>query len=140
LRSITGADALKIQQADKQIRRWYLADVSLADEVIAEQIIEKTQPDERKQYSFSAIKGDIVNNPASQSPVTSTPSMTDSGVITLNINNQPFNISVFNKASLMVAIATLNMLAEKLHHKIWKKSKNETHSISRRLTLISISY
>jgi len=56
LRSITAADPLKIHQADKQIRRWYLADVSLADEVIGEKALRRLNPTNENNIAFLPLR------------------------------------------------------------------------------------
>lgn len=104
LKQITNADAPDIHKQEDEIRKRYLEDVALLND----ENRESQEP--RKSYNLDRVdKGDQMT----QQIVPLTPSVRDTGFVTLNVSNQPFNISVFNAQSLSVAIATLNMLAEK---------------------------
>jgi hypothetical protein len=66
-----------------------------------------------QDYSYD-LQNNVVNQMSQQLEKLSS----DTGTLTVNISNQRFNIPVFDKESLQVAVATLNMLARKFKLKI----------------------
>jgi hypothetical protein len=113
LKNIAAVDYKEADKYQNVVKKWYLQDIASISESEGELLTTDVQNIQTvKQNSYSSDQS-IINRPMSQKLESTIPRIVDTGVLALNIDNQLFNIPIFNKASLHVAIGTLNMLAEK---------------------------
>jgi hypothetical protein len=104
LKSITGADAPQVQEAENQVRRWYLEDVSL----VADEFVQEKQ---HKSYNLdeSNKKSDMSN----QSVVPPQPQADSSAFGTVSVNGVG-SVTVKDEDSLMAAEVFLNIMKKKV--------------------------
>jgi hypothetical protein len=115
LKDITDVDAPDIHKVEKEIKKWYLEDMALIP-------ADSNEEQQQKDYTVDESKQNMhMPSPQLMPPITDT----DTETVALNINKKIFNIPVFSKESLQVAIAALNMLADKFNVVIEVKPKDE---------------
>jgi hypothetical protein len=114
LKNITEVDAPDIHKVENEIRKRYLEDMALIQ-------TDSSEEQQQKDYTVDESKQNIpMPSPQLVTPTT----YAETETVALNINKKIFNIPVFSKESLQVAVAALNMLADKFNVVIEIKPKH----------------